>query len=62
MTTYFYICVALFALGVALLVLGSALKDRLPPRFAAALIIVGVALAMIFMNITLVMQLMIMNG
>ena len=51
MQTYYWICMALFALGVILLGIGAALKEKLPPKVAAALIVIGVGIAMVFMNI-----------
>ncbi len=58
MNAYFWICMALFALGVILLGVGAALKEKLPPKVAAALIVIGVGMAMVFMNICLVLQMM----
>ena len=59
---YFWFCAGMFALGVLLLGLGAALKERINPKFAAILILVGVIIAMIFMNLMLVQQMMNMNG
>ena len=58
MTAYFWICMALFAVGVLLLGIGAALKEKLPPKVAAAMIVIGVGMAMVFMNICLVLQMM----
>jgi hypothetical protein len=57
-STYFWICMAMFAAGVILLGIGAALKEKLPPKVAAALIVIGVGMAMVFMNICLVLQMM----
>jgi hypothetical protein len=50
------------ALGVLLLGIGSALKEKLPPKVAAMLILAGVMIAMIFLNLTLILQMMNMNA
>lgn len=59
---YFWFCVIMFVVGIALLALGALGRERLKPRVAAMLILVGVLLAMVFMNLLLVQQMMNMNG
>lgn len=62
MDLYFIICAVMCVIGVLMLAIGASMKDRLPPRVAAMLILAGVVIAMIFMNLTLVLQLARMNG
>lgn len=52
----------MMALGLPLLGLGAALKERINPKVAALLILVGVLIAMIFMNLMLIQQMMSMNA
>jgi hypothetical protein len=52
----------MFALGLLLLGLGAALKERINPKVAAVLILVGVLVSMIFMNLMLLQQMMNMNA
>lgn len=60
--SYFWICAAMLALGLLLLGLGAALKERINPKVAAVMILVGVLIAMIFMNLMLIQQMMNMNA
>jgi len=57
-STYFWFCTVMFFVGIVLLGLGTFLKERIPPRAAAAMIVVGLILAMVFMNLVLFMQMM----
>lgn len=50
------LCYILFAVGLCLLCAGMALRERIPPRAAAALVLVGMVIAMVFMNIALFMS------
>ena len=59
---YFWFCAGMMALGLLLLGLGAALKERINPKVAAVLILVGVLIAMIFMNLMLIQQMMSMNA
>ncbi len=43
----------LFIVGLILLALGMLLKDKLPPRLAATLVMLGTVIAMIFLNLSL---------
>ena len=60
--SYFWFCAGMMALGLLLLGLGAALKERINPKVAALLILVGVLIAMIFMNLMLIQQMMSMNA
>ena len=57
-SSYFWLCAAMFALGLLLLGLGAALKERINPKVAAVMILVGVLVSMIFMNLMLFQQMM----
>ena len=59
---YFWFCAGMMALGLLLLGLGAALKERINPKVAAVLILVGVLIAMIFMNLMLIQQMRSMNA
>ncbi len=61
-SSYFWLCAAMFALGLLLLGLGAALKERINPKVAAVMILVGVLVSMIFMNLMLLQQMMNMNA
>lgn len=43
----------LFTVGLVLLALGMLLKDKLPPRLAVTLVLLGTVMAMIFLNLSL---------
>lgn len=43
----------LFAVGLVLLALGMFLKDKLPPRLAVTLVLLGTVIAMVFLNLSL---------
>ena len=55
MSSYFWFCIAMFALGVFLLGIGTLLREKIPPRTASMLILCGAVIAMIFMNLCLFM-------
>ena len=40
-------------IGVVLMAVGALCKDKLPPRIAAAMILVGTVIAMCFLNMSL---------
>ena len=61
MQKYFGICVAMFAVGLIMLVIGALMKDRLKPKVAAVLILIGALTAMVFMNMSLVLYMMMLN-
>ena len=50
-------CAIMCIIGVLCLGAGFVLRERLSPKVAAILIVIGLALSMIFMNTLLVMQL-----
>ena len=43
----------LFVVGLLLLASGMLLKDRLPPRLAVTLVLLGTVMAMIFLNLSM---------
>lgn len=48
----------LFIVGLVLLGLGMLLKDKLPPRLAVTLVLLGTVMAMIFLNLSLFFSMM----
>lgn len=62
MTLYFWLSAAALALGLALLLGGIALKDKLKPRAAAAVILTGAAMTMLFLNLTLILYATALRG
>ncbi len=50
------LCYTFFAVGLLLLFAGMALREKIPPRAAAALVLIGMVIAMIFMNMALFMN------
>lgn len=47
------IFILLFVVGLLLLAAGMLLKDKLPPRLAATLVMLGTVIAMVFLNLSL---------
>ena len=61
MTTYFYICLALFGVGLLLLGCGTLLREKLRPMTAGWMIMIGAGMAMIFMNLALILYMTALN-
>ena len=57
MGNYVVYCGIMCIIGVLCLGSGFMLRERLNPKVAAILIVIGLALSMIFMNTLLIMQL-----
>lgn len=57
MGNYVVYCGIMCIIGILCLGAGFMLRERLSPKVAAILIVIGLALAMIFMNTLLVAQL-----
>lgn len=57
MGNYVVYCGIMCIIGILCLGVGFMLRERLSPKVAAILIVIGLALAMIFMNTLLIMQL-----
>ncbi len=54
MSAYFIFCVVMFFVGIAVLAAGALTRGKASPTLSAWLILIGAAVAMIFMNLTLV--------
>ena len=57
MGNYVVYCGIMCVIGVLSLGAGFMLREKLSPKVAAILIVIGLALSMIFMNTLLIMQL-----
>lgn len=57
MGNYVIYCGIMCVIGVLCLGAGFMLREKLSPKVAAILIVIGLALSMIFMNTLLIMQL-----
>ena len=57
MGNYVVYCGIMCVIGVLFLGAGFMLREKLSPKVAATLIVIGLALSMIFMNTLLIMQL-----
>ena len=57
MGNYVVYCGIMCVIGVLCLGAGFMFRERLSPKVAAVLIVIGLALSMIFMNTLLIMQL-----
>ena len=55
MTLYIGLSAAALVIGLALLLGGIALKDKMKPNTAAAVILIGAILTMVFLNLTLIL-------
>ncbi len=62
MSSYFIFYLVMFVVGLALLGVGFAMRGKISPTASAWLILIGVVIAMIFMNLSLVQMLMSANG
>ncbi len=62
MSVYFIFCLVMFVIGLALLGVGFLTRGKLSPTASAWLILIGVVLAMVFMNLCLVQMLLSANG
>ncbi len=57
MQAYLTVYYIFFGVGILMLGAGMALREKVPPRVAAMLVVIGTLVAMVFMNLAIFMGL-----